>query len=98
MTSADTSFPRKRESRGGTLLRPKLWTPAFAGVTAKSSIHERGRINVLGVLDDGEWIGRLLDHLAPELAGLRLVCGSVEGALTDRRVKGQAEQRLGDFV
>src|SRR5579872_5660910 len=63
-----------------------------------ASVHVLRRVVVLGVLDDRERVLRVLDHLAPELAGLGLMGLRVEGPLAHRRVEGEPLERLGDLV
>src|SRR5271165_56160 len=64
----------------------------------QASVHEGCRVDVFRVLNNRERMGRLLDHLAPELAAFGLVRFGVEGTLADRRIKAEAEQRLGNLV
>src|SRR3954447_6617186 len=51
-------------------------------------------VEIDGLLHDRERRIRVLDHLAPELAGQRLVGLLVDGPLADRRAEAEAQQRL----
>src|SRR5579875_1077401 len=63
-------------------------------------IHRRLRLRIVidRILDDGERIGRVLDHDAPELAHFGLVGLRMEGALADRRVDREPQKGMGDLV
>jgi hypothetical protein len=62
------------------------------------SVREWPLGEVSRVLHDRERVVTVLDHLAPKLAGRRLMGVGIEGAPADRGIEGEPEQRLRYFV
>src|SRR6185295_11038402 len=61
-------------------------------------VHELRRVHVLDGLDDREREPRILDGLPVELATVGLVIFFSDSLLPDRRVDGEAQQRLRHLV
>src|SRR5690349_24005809 len=77
---------------------PRAAAPASIQASIHASIHEGRWIDVEDVLHHGEWIFRIGYGFAPDLAAVGLVVLAVHGLLADRRVDGEVQQGLGNFV
>src|ERR1700722_13010954 len=88
----------------------KTWMPgtrpgmtprcSASGTCAEPTLVRRRerRRQRLRILDHRKRIVRVLDHLAPVFGRKSLMRFHAEGARTDRRIPGQADQRLRDRV
>src|SRR5271166_2944770 len=65
------------------------------GRSPQSSVGFGCRRQQFWILHHSKGIGSFLDHDTPVFGGERLVGFATEGAFSDRRVEGHAQQRLG---